>query len=58
MERWGLFLGFTLGAIGFASIGCALYWLKGPMLWVGVAAFAFCLWAAIMSIRAFDRTSK
>ena len=30
MERWGLLLGFVLGAIAFAIGGAALYWLKGP----------------------------
>jgi len=39
-------------------MGCALYCLRGPVLWAGVAAFAFCSWAAIMSVRAFERTSK
>ena len=51
MERWGLLLGFVLGAIAFAIGGAALYWLKGPAVWAGAAAFALVFWCAIMSIR-------
>jgi hypothetical protein len=57
MERWGLFLGFVLGAIALAIGGAALYWLKGPALWAGAAAFALVFWCAIMSVRAFEHNS-
>jgi hypothetical protein len=57
MERWGLFLGFMLGAIPLAIGGAALYWLKGPALWAGAAAFGVVFWCAIMSVRAFERSS-
>jgi hypothetical protein len=57
MERWGLFLGFVFGAIAFAIGGAALYWLKGPALWAGATAFAVVFWCAIMSVRAFERSS-
>ena len=55
MERCGLFLGFVLGAIALATGGASLYWLKGPTLWVGAAAFSLLFLCAIMSVRAFER---
>jgi hypothetical protein len=58
VERWGLFLGFALGAVAFALAGVALYWQKGPVLWAWATVFVLCFWAAVMSVRAFESRSR
>ena len=57
VERWGLFLGLALLTLAFIAAGVTLYWLKGLALWAGTALFALLFWCAILSVRAFDRTS-